>query len=645
MDPYTARRRERLRLVGGAIAAVALLATGALYLAGSILLWTLHLKPQNATPATFIRYAYWYGDRPPVRRRIVGSGLASTLVVGVAGLVALLPRRRSLHGDARFATRREIEEAALLSGKGIVLGRIGARYLMLPGQQGVLLSAAPRTGKGVGVVIPTGLTWEDSLVCVDIKKENFKITAGWRKEQGQYVYLVDFLDPEGRTACWNPLDYVSEDTNLRINDLQLLADSLFPDIVQSDPFWPASARSMFLAVSLYVLESGELPHTMGEILRQGMVGDDDGFGEHWKKILAHRACLGRPLSALCSRGLRDLISLAPQTLSGIRKTFTSRLDLWLNPLLDEATSRSDFDLRELRRRRVSIYVGVNPTDLSRLRPVINLFFQQAIGVQTRVLPEDDPTLRYQVLMLLDEFVALGRIPILTHSAGFVPGYNLRILEIIQSPSQIKDLYGVLGAETQAKALAVRIMYPPNNLADAEAISAELGYTTVKVHSHSRGEWGSGRPPSVTTHEVRRPLMLPQEVKEMGRDEEIIFCDGVRPIRAQKIRYYEDPFFKARLRPPPEVPSMRLPDGELHPLGSETVLGSGAPLTTGAATASRVREEIPRRPMTARKRQRVLRKRVDPAPEARSPNSGPLDPDLERAVQAFVAEQASRTPDQ
>src|ERR1700736_2589850 len=108
MDPCTARRRNWLRLVSGAVAAVALLATGAVYLAGSILLWSLHLKPQSATPATFIRYAHWYWDRPAVRRRIVGSGLAATLVVGVGGLVAFLPwRRRPLHGDARLTIREE----------------------------------------------------------------------------------------------------------------------------------------------------------------------------------------------------------------------------------------------------------------------------------------------------------------------------------------------------------------------------------------------------------------------------------------------------------------------------------------------------------------------------------------------------------
>lgn len=109
------------------------------------------------------------------------------------------------------------------------------------------------------------------------------------------------------------------------------------------------------------------------------------------------------------RALYDVIDLAPVTASSIRKTFTSRLDLWLNPILDAATSDNDFDLRELRREAICIYVGVNPDDLHRLRPVLSLFFQQAIGLQTRALPEHDPSLKLQVLMMLDEFTALGRM--------------------------------------------------------------------------------------------------------------------------------------------------------------------------------------------------------------------------------------------
>ena len=258
------------------------------------------------------------------------------------------------------------------------------------------------------------------------------------------------------------------------------------------------------------------------------------------------------------RALYDVIDLAPVTASSIRKTFTSRLDLWLNPILDAATAESDFDLRALRKEPMSIYVGVNPDDLHRLRPVVNLFFQQAIGLQTRELPERDPALKHQVLMLLDEFTALGRIPIMAEAISYLPGYNVRVLLVIQTPAQLREVYGAHSAETMLKSLAARIVFAPKDYADAREISDELGFTTVRVKTVSKPAWplfgdrqARGRSQSVS--EQRRALLLPQEVKELGNEESLILYEGLRPIRCRKIRYFRDRSFQARLMPPPSAP--------------------------------------------------------------------------------------------
>ena len=128
---------------------------------------------------------------------------------------------------------------------------------------------------------------------------------------------------------------------------------------------------------------------------------------------------------------------------------------------------------------MSIYVGVNPDDLHRLRPVLNLFFQQAIGLQTRELPEHNPQLKYQVMMLLDEFTALGRIPIIAEAISYLPGYNVRVVLVIQTPAQLREVYGIHAAETMLKSLAARIVFAPKDYADAREISDELGFTTVR----------------------------------------------------------------------------------------------------------------------------------------------------------------------
>jgi type IV secretion system protein VirD4 len=235
------------------------------------------------------------------------------------------------------------------------------------------------------------------------------------------------------------------------------------------------------------------------------------------------------------------------------------LDLWLNPILDAATSGNDFDLRELRSKPLSIYVGVNPDDLHRLRPVLNLFFQQAIGLQTRELPERNPALKYQVMMLLDEFTALGRIPIIAEAISYLPGYNVRVVLVIQTPAQLREIYGAHNAETMLKSLAARIVFAPKDYSDAREISDELGFTTVKSKSLSKpmldfADARGRRSRSQTVSEQRRALLLPQEVKELGTDHAIIFYEGLRPIRCRKLRYFEDARFRARLLPAPVVPT-------------------------------------------------------------------------------------------
>jgi type IV secretion system protein VirD4 len=233
------------------------------------------------------------------------------------------------------------------------------------------------------------------------------------------------------------------------------------------------------------------------------------------------------------------------------------LDLWLNPILDWATSGNDFDLRELRSKRMSIYVGVNPDDLHRLRPVVNLFFQQAIGLQTRELPEHNPKLKFQVMMLLDEFAALGRMPIIAEAISYLPGYNVRVVLVVQTPSQLRELYGPHVAETMLKSLAVRIVFAAKDHADAREISDELGFQTVKAKSVSTPMFDfssekSRRSRSQTASLQRRALLLPQEVKDLGKEEAIVFYEGLKPIRCRKIRYYRDRRFIARLSPAPVV---------------------------------------------------------------------------------------------
>ncbi len=526
-----------------------------LYVSGYFFLAISHLNPYQATPITILQYHEHYGHRPTVHRNLMGSTVAGFLLVGGGIALPLIPRRRSLHGDARFASRREIRERGLLDGDGIIIGKIGEKYLSIPGQQGAILAAPPRAGKGVGVVVPNLLNFPGSVIVVDIKKENWEATAGFRHRHGQEVHLFDPLSEAGQTARWNPFFYVADDPHTRINDIQRIAEMLYTVDGNKDSFWALSARTLFLGIAMYLFETSYAKRTLGEVLRQGMSGGTtgEGFVEHWKGILARRREGNNPLSWQCVSSIYEVIDLPPQTAGGIRKELTSKLSLWLNPLLDAATSENDMDLRDLRKRPMSIYVGVKPDDLDRIRPVLSLFFQQAIGLQTRELPEHNRQLKHQLLLLLDEFTALGRIPIIETASGFLPGYNVRVLLVIQTPSQLRAVYGRDGADTIIKTLAGRIVFAPKDFVDAQEISNDLGATTMKGQSRSRPMWGMGMKGQTTTEsDQRRMLLMPQEVKEIGADREIIIYEGIRPILAEKIIYYTDRHFKKRLLPPPKV---------------------------------------------------------------------------------------------
>jgi type IV secretion system protein VirD4 len=583
-------RPSWLLILGAVLAGVVI----ASYLASFLFLWSFHLNPWKATPLTLIQYGVYYHQVKVVHQHIVWCSVGSLLLITAIPVALAWPKPRALHGDADFATRQEIARAGLLGQDGLILGQLGRRILTLPGQQSVILAAPPRSGKDVGVCIPNGLNWPGSLVVTDIKRENWAVTAGYRSQCGQACYRFEPLEAAGDTAHWNCLSYISPIPGRRINDLQRIADILYQETPGTDPFWVASAKSLFVGIGLYVLETPSAPKTMGEIRRQGMATDEEGFGEHWRRIVRGRQKGPHPLSAECVRALYDVIDLAPVTASSVRKTFVSRLDLWANPLLDAATADDDFDLRELRKKPISIYVCVNPDDLHRLRPILSLFFQQLLGLQTQELPEHTPDCIHQVLLLLNEFTALGRIPIVSEAMPYMPGYDVRILLVIQAPSQLREVYGQHNAETMMKSVAARIVFAPKDYADARDISDELGMTTVQVPSKSRPQFFSfnrhrSRDTTTTLSYQQRALMLPQEVKEIGIERALIFYENLRPVRCEKIRYYADRRFQSRLLPPPQT---AVPRGRRRPGNGAaaenviTAVASGAIVETMPAPSSK-----------------------------------------------------------
>jgi type IV secretion system protein VirD4 len=567
------------KLMAGSVVALALvaLACAAIYLSGVLFLVLNKADPRQARFTSIVHYWERYSADVPQHKKLVASIAVSglgLLVLLPGGAIAAMHPRRPLHGDARFATSVEIARAGLFTDRvrslqpSILIGRHRGQFLALPGQLSVMLSAPTRSGKGVGVVIPNLLNWPDSVVVLDIKGENYDITAGYRAEHRQAVYAFSPFDEGARSHRWNPLSAVRTSPLHRVGDLLTIGQVFFPNDAgtSSEAFFNDQARNLFLGLGLVLLESPELPRTIGELLRQSS-GKGRSLKDHLGGLITQRqadaSSTSPPLSDECVDALQRLLSNSENTLSSVVATFNAPLTIFADAVVDAATSADDFCLEDVRRRRVSIYVRIPPNRLANARPLLNLFFSRLVHLNTQQLPEQDPSLRVQCLLVNDEFAAMGRVGVITHAAAFLAGYNLRLLTVVQAMSQLDAVYGDKEARTFATNHGLQILYAPREQRDADEYSAMLGHFTERATSRGRSRSFSQHGHSSVSRnesEQRRALLLPQEFKELGSERLVVIAENCKPILGEKIRYHRDKVFRARLRPPPVVPRM---DVDLH----------------------------------------------------------------------------------
>ena len=504
---------------------------------------------------------------------VVSGALSFMLVYGLTlvaygvGLKAYLSRE--LHGSARWANLADVKKSGLLNGIGIVLGQFGKKFLRFATQQFVLVAAPTRSGKGVSFVIPNLLSWTES-VALDVKQELYDITAGYRRDVlGQEVYLFNpFAEDKingveaPKTHRYNPLSSISKGV-FRVGDTLAIGSAIWPS-GGKDSFWNDSARNLFLAIVLLLLDikdqrelegpGSKLPNypvTMGEVLRQAAGrGSRLSVRDYMAGLLEEYSWL----SSECVDSIGNFLSAPPETLGNILSTFNAPLTIWRNPIVDAATSENDFDLRDVRKRKMTIYIGITPDHLAEAKLLLNLIFSQLINLNTKSLPEKDKSLKYTCLLLMDEFTSIGKVDIIAKAIGYIAGYNLRLLVIIQSPSQLESVYGKEDSRTMITNFAVRVVFPPKEQKDANEYSEMLGtYTELSANiSRSRSIFNQRAGGSESLSHQKRPLMLPQELKEMNQDEQIVLMEYTKPIRCTKIRYYEDPLFTEKLLPPPSI---------------------------------------------------------------------------------------------
>jgi type IV secretion system protein VirD4 len=485
----------------------------------------------------------------------INSGILSAcIVLSVLGLVVykiyFSPDTR-IYGDAKFASDSDLRKAGFYtpSDNSIVVGKNGNKYLYYSGQQFAILAAPTRSGKGTGVVIPNLLSYKESIVVLDIKQENFEKTSGFRAAHGQEVYLFNPFAEDGRSHRWNPLSYISKNPKFRVSDLSTLAIMLYPISLEGrDQFWKNQAQNAFIAICLYLFDKRNFqlelgcpadlcsPVTMGEVFRTASP-DNMTLRDHLKSLAAMSFT-----SAEARLAFGGMLSQNDEVFPSIMGTFKEPLLPWLNPVVDQATSGDDFLLTDLRKKRMTIYIGILPNKLAEAKLILNMFFSQLVNENTRELPESNPELKHQCLLLMDEFTSIGRVDIISKSVSYMSGYNLRLFPIIQSLAQLDSVYGKEDARTMITNHALQIIYTPRIQSDANEYSEMLGYRSAIKESQTRAKDSSSN-----QSEEKRALMLPQELKAMSMDSEVIMYESIgSPIMAEKIKYYLDPIFKKRV---------------------------------------------------------------------------------------------------
>lgn len=480
-----------------------------------------------------------------------GGGIAAMAVaISLSVWRAKEAQHVTTYGSARWADTREVRRAGLLGPDGVVLGRLGGRYLRHDGPEHVLCFAPTRSGKGVGLVIPTLLTWPYSTIVHDIKGENFQLTSGWRARFGS-VLLFDPTNPA--SAAYNPLFEIRKG-DCEVRDAQNIADILVdPEgALERRNHWEKTSHSLLVGTILHVLYA-ESDKTLAGVAN--FLSDPSRRIETTLNAMLATPHLGERVHPVVASAARELLNKSENERSGVLSTTMSFLGLYRDPVVAKVTGRSDWRIRDLvdRAQPISLYLVVPPSDIARTKPLMRLVLNQIGRRLTESLDTDRR--RQKLLLMLDEFAALGRLDFFESQLAFMAGYGIRSFLITQSLNQLERAYGPNHAILDN--CHIRIAFSTNDERTAKRVSDALGTATemraMKNYAgHRLSPWLGHL--MVSRQETSRPLLTPGEIMQLSPNEAIVMVSGVHPVRARKVRYYEDPQFQRRiLKPSRAVP--------------------------------------------------------------------------------------------
>lgn len=481
-----------------------------------------------------------------------GSGLLAVIVaIGMSIWRSRQSRLVTTYGSARWANADDIRKAGLTQPAGVFLGQHDRQYLRHEGPEHVLTFAPTRSGKGVGLVVPTLLSWPASAVIHDIKGENWQITAGWRS---RFSHCLLFNPTDAKSAAYNPLLEVRRGAH-EVRDVQNIADILVdPEgALERRNHWEKTSHALLVGAILHVLYAGEDKTLRGVANFLSDPACPFELTLHRMMTTPHLNDGPHPVVASAAR---EVLNKSDNERSGVLSTAMSFLGLYRDPTVAEVTSRCDWRIADLiaAEHPVSLYLVVPPSDISRTKPLIRLILNQIGRRLTESLDGSDGIARrHKLLLMLDEFPALGRLDFFETALAFMAGYGIRSFLIAQSLNQIDKAYGQ--NHSILDNCHVRVTFATNDERTAKRISETLGTATElraqrNYAGHRLAPWLGHL--MVSRQETARPLLTPGEVMQLPPDEAVVMVGSRAPIKAKKLRYYADANFKRRVLPPPTL---------------------------------------------------------------------------------------------
>src|ERR1700733_4977898 len=557
------------KILWGQVLAVSAVVLGFLWGATQWVAWRLAFQPQLGHPWFNIvgwpvydppAFFWWWFAYDAYARPIFVEGAYIAASGGIAAVVVAIAmsvwraregKKVTTYGSARWAEAREVRLAGLLGHDGVMLGRWRHEYLRHDGPEHVLCFAPTRSGKGVGLVVPTLLTWPESAIVHDIKVENWTLTAGWR---ARFSRVLLFDPTNAASAAYNPLLEVRRGDS-EVRDVQNVADILVdPEgALERRNHWEKTSHSLLVGAILHVLYA-EADKTLAGVAN--FLSDPSRAIEATLNAMLGTPHLGERVHPVVATAARELLNKSENERSGVLSTTMSFLGLYRDPVVAKVTGRSDWRIRDLvdGAQPISLYLVVRPSDIARTKPLMRLVLNQIGRRLTESLDTDQR--RHKLLLMLDEFAALGRLDFFESQLAFMAGYGIRGFLITQSLNQLERAYGPNHAILDN--CHIRVAFSTNDERTAKRVSDALGTATemraMKNYAgHRLSPWLGHL--MVSRQETSRPLLTPGEVMQLSPDEAVVMVSGVHPVRARKVKYYEDPQFQRRILEPSRINSL------------------------------------------------------------------------------------------